>query len=167
MNVDADLFLLRDVQPDPMLAMEQKGCAFMASGIGGEATGCFEGQKEATIDFARMHPNGTYVSNVNTLIAGSSIWGGWNLASIRFFTQELHIQYGDHINEIGKIYTMRWNDQCHFPLAAALLHPKGVKSICTNPMIADEKARIHFHGGGERKNIRKLCELKGSVKGTS
>jgi hypothetical protein len=43
----------------------------MSGSLGGEATGCFEGQREATIDFAAKHPElQTYPSNLKALKDG-------------------------------------------------------------------------------------------------
>jgi hypothetical protein len=83
MNVDADLFMIKELTNDPMVTMEQEGCPFATGAIGGEATGCFEGQKEATLEWAAQHTDSKiYASNVEQLKAGTTVWGGWNLAKV-------------------------------------------------------------------------------------
>ena len=57
MNVDADLFLLKDLPNDPLLEMSSKQCVFSTGRPQADAVGCYEGQKEATLDFAASRPD--------------------------------------------------------------------------------------------------------------
>jgi hypothetical protein len=87
-------------------------------------------------------------------------WGGWNCADIRFFKTDAHLDYADHINEIGKIYTMRWNDQGHYPLAISLLHERGLDAVCTNKVFDNgvTEMSMHHHGGASEKKVLEACE---------
>ena len=54
-----------------------------------DGNGCFDGQRDATVEWAAAHPSlaPDATQNLAALRAGQTIWGGWNMASIRFFTQ--------------------------------------------------------------------------------
>jgi hypothetical protein len=54
-----------------------------------DGNGCFDGQRDATVEWAAAHPSlaPDATQNLAALRAGQTIWGGWNVASIRFFTQ--------------------------------------------------------------------------------
>ena len=162
LNVDADLFVLTDMTADPLQTMAEKKCTFFTGREQRDAVGCYEGQKEATLEFASAHgvkiDTPLYPDNVQPIEPGVTFWGGFNAADIRFFTTEAHLKYADYINEIGKIYTMRWNDQGHFPLAIALMHEQGLGSVCHDPGIFDnEQLRKHHHGGASDPAVKAAC----------
>jgi hypothetical protein len=161
MNVDADLFLLKDMLADPLTEMSAKQCVFFTGQPQADAVGCYEGQKEATIDFSSTAVGSEFSlfpANVSPIKPGFTFWGGWNCADIRFFKTAAHLQYAEHINEIGKIYTMRWNDQGHYPLAVALLHERGLEAVCHDTSIFDnDKLRLHMHGGSANKQVLAAC----------
>jgi len=172
MRVDVDLFLQKQVPFDPFARMAQKGCVFMTGTSAFEAEGCYEGQHAATLKFAAEHGNevggaALYPENVKKLKPSENYWGGWNMGHINTFKSAAHLAYADYINEDGRIYTMRWNDQVHFAQAIALLTKDN--GVCKEPEMFGEGTTstdglgshqfVHMHGGGDAKGVIDKCML--------
>jgi hypothetical protein len=107
-------------------------------------------------------------------------WGGWHTGDVRLLASEQHLDLARHLNEHGGIYTHRWNDQVHFPRAAALLAPKvrdeqadtgWSVNTCLMPMFGWEchsvgcgdaahgKLYIHLHNTNENQDVWDRCKL--------
>ena len=78
------------------------------------------------------------------------------------FKSAAHLAYADYVNEDGRIYTKRWNDQVHFTQAIAMLTKNN--SVCKVPDLyenwhKDPPQYVHMHGAGSTDKVKKRCVL--------
>ena len=135
MRIDADLYLQNELPFDPFERLHRHGCAFGTGKESSDMAGCYEGQREATLAWARaQHSGGTNdvprfptavsVANVEAARDNTVYWGGFHVGDVRFFRQTAHLAYAKHMNELGGMYTKRWSDQLHYPLAVQMFSEK-------------------------------------------
>jgi hypothetical protein len=177
LSVDVDTFLQGELPLDPFALMAERGCVFVTGDVRTEYEGCFEGQAEATLAWAAKAGKAgdggageggagmtapavtdAGVAAVKGLMYGggemgsptvAAYWGGLNAGRIPFFASAAHKAYADHINERGEIYTRRWNDQVHFPLAIALLSGGSDRAVCSGVDMLNQRRNpllVHEHG---------------------
>ena len=171
--------------------MATRGCAFATGDVRTEYEGCFEGQAEATLAWASSDAgagasgDGTFVADMQhgfgVTTAGiaavkglmhsngdgtgtvSAYWGGLNAARIPFFASAAHMAYARHINELGGIYTRRWNDQVHYPLAVALFGGGKSDAVCSGLDMLNQRKNpllVHDHAASiNRKDVVDKCAL--------
>ena len=88
--------------------------------------GCYEGQRDATLEWARSAAaKGKFkvsVQNIERARPNTVYWGGFHVGDARFLRSKAHRAYAKHMNELGGMYTKRWSDQLHYPLATQLLN---------------------------------------------
>ena len=193
LSVDVDSFLQGELPLDPFALMAEKGCVFVTGDVRTEYEGCFEGQAEATLAWAAKAGKGVGkggareggaggltapavtdagVAAVKGLMYGggetgspvvAAYWGGLNAGRIPFFASAAHTAYADHINEHGEIYTRRWNDQVHFPLAIALLSGGSDRAVCSGVDMLNQRRNpllVHEHGASSRmQDVVDKCAL--------
>ena len=90
--------------------------------------GCYEGQLQATRAWAELAAArgvpGVYPSQLDNSKEGGVYWGGWHAGRTMLFTSAAHLEYASWIMSVGGVFTRRWSDQTHYPLATALLTPR-------------------------------------------
>eukprot|EP00936_MAST-01D_sp_MAST-1D-sp1_P002692 g2692.t1 len=179
MRVDVDLFLQRKVPHDPIQRAASRRCAFSTGQMQYESAGCFEGQLDATkawvaqndgqfvdknTDETDENVNVTplFATNLDKLQPSAAYWGAFNVGNITLFKSAAHLAYADHINEDGRMYTMRWNDQVHFAQATAMLTENN--SVCFDDTFvwnghSHDPLFVHLHGAGTDSDVMKKCKL--------
>jgi len=172
MRIDADLYIQNELPYDPFERLQRHGCAFGTGKESSDMIGCYEGQRTATLEWAKaQHASGTAhaakvsVANVENARDNSVYWGGFHVGDVNFFRQKAHLDYAKHMNELGGMYTHRWSDQLHYPLAVQMLNEKydmhesgeedqgedqGKRTLCLMPELFDPGKAV-CHGEKEVK----------------
>jgi len=154
-------FFQRPLPVDPFELIESKahgedGCVFLSGLDQRDAKGCYEGHADSILELVGANIT-TYPANVKNLIPGTIYWGGWHVGSIRFFTSDDYLAVAKHVNSKDGIYTRRWSDQGHFPLAVAFLRQKNGK--CTHTMFSqwmNDGLFDHMHGRSKQQSAKGL-----------
>ena len=172
LRVDADLYLLRELPFDPFARMNKEGCKMATGSVGAEAPGCYEGQYDETLKWAKANkdrfPGEVFMENLLDQDArpNAVYWGGFHAGDARMYRQKAHLAYAKHITEHGGVYTHRWSDQLHFPMVTRMLtkgYKEGFESsdskgVCLFPFFRPSAKEFkHEHRGSENAAFWKKC----------
>lgn len=147
-RLDTDSFILSRVGFDFFSKMQEGGFLYGFNEIQEDNPKVVEGLFESSEEYMRAQG----ITKKNDVIYPKMYYTNFEIAKVSWFLSSGYLDYFDHIDRIGGIYTKRWGD--------APIRYIGVKSLMEDRNILDFRGLINYKHGCHREFEKHLSYVK-------